>query len=127
MEHPARVDPLANNTARCDRYTSSDEEENQSTPTTDNRVARKRPIAVEPTLAEAAPAGTATGRVMGQGSISGSRAPKRRRLIRIVDDNEEEEEVAPTLVHRPHSHPDVAPGNDGRDAEDPPAAHVEQA
>jgi len=31
------------------------------------------------------------------------------------------------LVRRPRSRPDVAPGDGGRVAEDPPAAHVEQA
>ena len=127
MEHPAGVDPPADNVARCDRYTSSDEEENRPAPTTDDRVAGKRPMAMEPSPAEAAPAGAAAGPVMGQGSTSGSRAPKRRRLIRIVDDDDEEEEAAPTLVRRPRGHPNVAPGDGGRVAEDTPAAHVEQA
>ena len=122
MEHPAGVDPPADDAARCDRYTSSDEEENQPAPTTDDRVAGKRPLAVEPSPAETAPTGAAAGPVMGQGSTSSSRAPKRCRLIRIVDDDEKE--AAPTLVR---SHLDVTMGNSGRVAEDPPAVHVEQA
>ena len=126
MEHPAGVDPPANDAARCDRYTSSDEGEDRPAPTADDRVAGKRPKAVESTSAGAAPTVAAVGPLMGQGSTSVSRAPKRRRLVRIVDD-EEEEEVAPTLVHRPRSHPDVAPGDGGRVAEDPPPAHVKQA
>ena len=43
----------------------------------------------------AAPAETAAGPLTGQGSASGSRAPKHRRLPRVVrDDDEEEEEDA---------------------------------
>ena len=121
------MDPLADNTARCDRYTSSDEGENRPAPTTDDRVAGKRPMAVEPSPAGAAPIGAASGHVMGQGSTSDSIAPKHRWLVRIVDDDDEEEKAAPTLVRRPCSRPDVAPGDGGRVAEDPPAAHVEQA
>jgi len=54
MEHLARVDPPADNATRCYRYTSSDEDENRPAPTTDDRVAGKRPMVVEPS-----PAGTA--------------------------------------------------------------------
>ena len=61
MEHPARVDPPVDNAARCYRYTSSDEDENRPAPTTHNRVAGKRPMAVEPSQAETAPAGAAPG------------------------------------------------------------------
>jgi hypothetical protein len=127
MEHPARVDPPADDAARCDGYTSSGEEENRPAPTTDDRVAGKRPMAVEPSLAEAEPAGAAADLMMGLGLTSCSRAPKHRRLIRIVDDDDDEEEAASTLVRRPRSHPDIAPGDGARVAEDPPAAHVDQA
>ena len=48
MEHPAGVDPPADNDAQCYRYTSSDKDENRTAPTTDDRVASKRPMAVEP-------------------------------------------------------------------------------
>ena len=108
-----------------DQYTSSDEEGSRPVPTTDDRVAGKRPMAVEPSAAEAVPA--AAGPIMGHGSTSDTRAPKRHRLIRIVDDDDKEEKVAPTLVHRPRSRPDVTPSDGGRVAEDSPAAHVEQA
>jgi len=127
MEPPAGVDPPAISAARCDQYTSSDEEGSCRALTTDDRVAGKRPMAVEPSVAGAVPVGATAGPTMGQGSTSDTRAPKRRRLIRIVDNDDEEEETAPTLVRRPHSHPDVAPTDGGRVAEDPPAAHVEQA
>jgi len=127
MEHPAGVDPPADNAARCYRYTSSDEEENRPTPTTDDRVAGKRPMVVELSPAEAAPVGAAPGPVMGQESTSRSRAPKRHQLIRVIDDDDEEEEAAPTMVRRPRNRPHVAPGDGGRIAEDPPAAHIEQA
>ena len=80
---------------------------------------------MEPSLAEAAPTGAVAGPMMGQWSTSESKVPKRRRLVRIVDDDDEEEEVAPTLVRRPRSRPDVAPGDSGRVAEDPPATHIE--
>ena len=53
-----------------------------------------------------------------------SRAPKRRRLVRITDDEEEEEEAAPSLVRRPRSHPDSAPATTDRVASDPPAPRV---
>jgi len=126
MEHPVRVDPPADDAAWCYRYTSSDEDENRPAPTTDDRVAGKRPMAVEPSQAGTVPAGAAPGPVTGQGSASGSRAPKRRRLSRVVDE-EEEEEAARTLVRKPRSRPDVAPADGGRVAEDPPAIHIEQA
>jgi len=111
MEHPAGMDPPADDAARCDRYTSSDDGENRPVPTTDDTVAGKRPMVVEPSPAGAAHTGAATGPVMGQGSTSDSRAPKHHRLDRIVDDDVEEEEAAPTLVHRPCSRPDIAPGD----------------
>ena len=81
---------------------------------------------VEPSSVGVAPTGEAAGPVMGQGSTSDIRALKRRRLVRIVEDDDEEE-AAPTLIRRPHSCPDVAPGDGGRVTEEPPAAHVEQA
>jgi len=124
MEPPAGVDPPAVIAARVDQYTSSDEG-NRRAPTTDDRVAGKRPMAAEPSAAEALP--VTTGPIMGQGSTSDTRAPKRRRLIRIVDDDDEEEEAAPTLVRRPRSHLEVAPSDRGRVARGPPATHVEQA
>ena len=46
MEHPTGVDPLAGNATRCYRYTSSDEDDNQPMPTTDDRLAGKRPVGV---------------------------------------------------------------------------------
>jgi len=86
MEPLAGMDPPAVVAARVDQYTSSDEEANRRAPTTDDRVARKRPMAAEPSAAEAVP--TTAGPIMGQGSTSDTRAPKRRRLIRIVDDDD---------------------------------------
>ena len=109
MDHPTGVDPPADNVARCYQYTSSDKDQNHPAPTTDDRVIGKRPMAVEPSSAEAVPAGSATDPLMGQGSTS--RASKHRRLVRIVDDDDGEEEVAPILVRRPCRHPDIAPGD----------------
>jgi len=125
MEHLAGVDPPADDTTRCYRYTSSDEGENRPAPTTDNRVAGKRTMAVEPSPAEAAPAGAAPGPLMGQGSTSENRVPKRHQLISVVDDDDGEEEAAPTLVRKPRTRPDVAPGDGGRIADDPPTTLVE--
>jgi len=125
MEPPARVNPPAISAARCDQYTSSDEEGSRRAPTTDDRVASKRPMTVEPSAAEAM--SVATGPIMGQGSTSDTRAPKRRRLIRMVDDDDEEEEAAPTLVRRPRSRLDVASSDGGRVAGDPLATHIKQA
>ena len=93
MEPPAGVGPPAVIAARCDQYTSSDEEGSRRASTTDDRVAGKRPMAAEPSAAEAVPA--AVGPIMGQGSTSDTRAPKRRWLIINVDDDDEEEEAAP--------------------------------
>ena len=126
MDHPIGVDPPADNAARCYQYTSSDEDENRLVPTTDDRVAGKRPMAVEPSPAEATPIGAIPGPVPGQGTL-GSRAPKRHRLIRVINNDDEEEEVAPTLVCRTRNRPDIAPADGGQIVEDPPAAHVEQA
>ena len=127
MEHPAGMDLLVDDAARCDQYTSSNEGENRPAPTTDDRVADKRPMIVEPSSVGVAPTREAACPVMGQESTSNIRAPKRRWLVRIVEDNEEEEEAAPTLIRRPRSRPDVTPGDGGRVVEDPRAAHVEQA
>ena len=92
MDHPTGVYLPADNAARCLQYTSSDEDQSRPAPTMDNRVARKRPMAVEPSSMEAIPAGTAADPSMGQGSTS--HAPKRRRLVRIVDDDNEEDKAA---------------------------------
>jgi len=77
MNHPTGVDPPADNAARCYQYTTSDEDENRPALTTDERVADKRPMAVETSPAETTPIGTVPGPMPGQGT-SGSRAPKRR-------------------------------------------------
>jgi len=127
MEHPTGVDPPADNAARCYRYTSSDEDDNRPAPTTNDRVAGKRPMAVGLSQAGAMLAGAAPGLVTGEGSASGSRASKRHRLLQVIDDDDEEEEAAPTLVRRPRSCPDVAPTYGGRIAQDPPTTHVEHA
>ena len=100
------VDPPEDNAARCPQYTSSEEEQNRPAPTTEDRVAGKRPLVADPSPAES------------------SQAPKRHRLVRITDD-EEEEEAASSLVRRPRSRPNVAPATTGRMTSDPPAPHVE--
>ena len=92
MDHPTGVDPPADNAARCFQYNSSDEDQSHPAPTTDDRVAGKRPMAVEPSSTEAILARTAADPSMGQGSTS--HAPKRRRLVRIVDDDNEEDKAA---------------------------------
>jgi len=89
----------------------------------EDRVAGKRPMAVELAPMEAIPPGTATDPSMGQGSTS--HAPKHRRLLRIVENDNEEDETAPSLVRRPHSCPDVASINTSRVTSDLPAVHVE--
>ena len=111
MENPTGEDPPEDDAARCARYTSSEEEQARPTPTTEDRVAGKRPMAADPSPAEALPA-------------ESSQAPKHRRLVRIADDDEEEEEAAPSLVRRPHSRLDIAPTTTNRVASDPPAPRV---
>ena len=54
-----------------------------------------------------------------------SHAPKRRRLVRIADDGDKEDETALFLVRRPRSRPDVAPIDTGRVTSDLPTAHTE--
>ena len=112
MDHPAGADPPADNAARCFQYTSSDEHQSRPAPTMDDRVARKRPMTMEPSSTEAIPAGMAAQLSMGQGSTS--HASKRCRLVRIVNDDNEADETAPSLVQRPHSRPDVASSDAGR-------------
>jgi len=112
MENPTGMDPPEGDAAWCPQYTSSEEEQNRPAPTTEDRVAGKRPTALDPSPAEALPAET-------------SQAPKRRRLVRITDDDKEEEEATPSLVRRPRSRPDVAPTTTGRVTSDPPAPHAE--
>ncbi|XP_021319261.1 uncharacterized protein LOC110436481 [Sorghum bicolor] len=45
MENPTGEDPPVEDAARCDRYTSSEEEQARPAPTTEERVAGKRPAA----------------------------------------------------------------------------------
>jgi hypothetical protein len=106
------MDPPEDDAARCPQYTSSEEEQNRPAPTTEDRVAGKRPLVADPSPVETLPA-------------ESSKAPKCRRLVRITDDEEEEEEAAPSLVRRPRSRSDVAPATTGRVTSDPPAPHVE--
>jgi len=108
MDQPAGVDPVVDNAAR---YTSSKEDQHRPAPTTEDRVAGKRPMAAEPSPMEALPAET-------------SQAPKRRQLVRITDDDEEEEAV-PSLVRRLRSRPDVMPITSGPVTSDPLGPHVE--
>jgi len=112
MENPAGMDPSEGDAARCPQYTNSEEEQNGPVPTTEDRVAGKRPMGVEPSRKEALSAET-------------SEAPKCRRLVRITDDEEEEDEAAPSLVRRPRSRPDVVPIDACRVTSDPPAPHTE--
>jgi len=112
MENPAGMDPPEGDAARCPQYISSEEEQSRPAPTTEDRVAGKRPMVVGPSPTEALPAET-------------SQAPKRRRLVRIADDNDGEEEAAPSLVRRPRSWPDVVPITAGRETSDPPVPHTE--
>jgi len=111
MENPAGVDLPEGDAARCPQYTSSEEEHNRPAPTTEDRAAGKRPLAVDPPPAEALPA-------------ESSQAPKRCRLVRIAYDDDDEE-AAPSLVRRLRSRPDVAPATADRMTSDPPAPHAE--
>ena len=65
-------------------------------------------MAVDPSPAEALPAET-------------SQAPKRLRLVRITDDDEEEE-AAPSLVQRSRNRPDIALITSDRATSDPPCS-----
>jgi len=111
MEDPAREDLPEGNTARCTRYTSSEEEQAHPVPTTEERVVGKRPLPADPLPTPMLPADL---------PAESSQAPKRRRLVRIVDDDDEEE-AAPSLVRQPRSRPDDAPAATDRVASDPPA------
>jgi len=111
MENPAGEDPPEEDAARCTRYTSSEEDQARPVPTTEERVAGKRPLAADPSPAFTLP-------------TESSQAPKRCRLVRITDDDDEEEEAAPSLVRRPRSHPDSAPATTDRVACDLPALRV---
>ena len=48
MKHLEGVDPPMENAARCNRYTSSDDDIDQVAPTTDDRVMGKRPTTEGP-------------------------------------------------------------------------------
>jgi len=110
MENPVGEEPTEDDAARCTQYTSSEEEQARPVPTTEERVAGKRPLAADPSPAPTLPA-------------ESSQAPKRHRLVRITDDDEEEE-AAPSLVRRPRSRPDNSPATTDRVASDPPAPCV---
>ena len=124
IEHLARVDPPMDNATRCYHYTSSDDEESRPAPTTNDRVADKRPMARESSRAGAALAESAQGPSTRQGSASGARVPKRRRLLRVIHHDDEEEEAAPTLVRKPRSRPEVVLVEGGRASEDMPTVHA---
>ena len=104
MESPAGEDPLEEDAARCTHYTSSEEEQARPVPTTEERVAGKRPLPADPLPTPTLPADP---------PAESSQAPKRRRLMRIVDDDDDEE-AAPSLVRRPRSRPDSAPATTDR-------------
>jgi len=108
MENPAGEDPPEEDAARCTHYTSSEEDQACPVPTTEERVAGKRPMSADPAPAPTLPA-------------ESSQAPKRRRLVRITDDDEEEEEAVPSLVRGPRNRLDSAPTTSDRVASDPPA------
>jgi len=58
MENPAGMDPPKGDAAPCPQYTSSEEEQNCPAPATEDRVAGKRLMEVDPTPAEALPVET---------------------------------------------------------------------
>lgn len=120
MEHPVCVDPPMDNAARCYRYTSSDEDDGEAALTTDDRTAGRRPMVGGPSQVGVVPIESAQGPSSGQGSASGARAPKRRQVLRVIDDDKEEE--APDMVHRPCSRPKVVLAPSARLAEDSPVA-----
>jgi len=109
MENAAGEDPPEEDAAQCTHYTSS-EDQARPVPTTEERVVGKRLMAADPSPAPTLP-------------VESSQAPKRRRLVWIIDDNDEEE-AAPSLVRGPRSHPDSAPATSDRVASDPPAPRV---
>ena len=45
-------------------------------------------------------------------------------MLQVLDDDEDEEEAAPGLVHRSRRHPEVVPTPSSRPAEDPPIAQA---
>ncbi|XP_021317639.1 skin secretory protein xP2-like [Sorghum bicolor] len=125
MENPAGVDPPEDNAARCPQYTSSEEEQNRSAPTTEDRVAGKRPLVADPSPAETLPA-------------ESSLAPKRRCTASDVDPDHmagqrtaepaavvgdaapqttEEQPAATTAAESTEEHP--APVRDGEAARTP--------
>jgi len=105
------MEPLED-AARCDWYTSSEEDQARPVPTTEERVEGKRPLAADPLPVPTLPA-------------ESSQAPKRRRLVRIIDDDDDDdEEAAPSLVRRPRSRPDSAPATTDQVASDSPAPRV---
>jgi hypothetical protein len=110
MENPAGEDPPEEDAARCTHYTSSEEDQARPIPTSEERVAGKRPLPADPLPADL--------------PAESSQAPKRRRLVRIVDDDDDDEEAAPSLVRRPRGRPDNAPAATDRVASDAPAPQV---
>ena len=108
MENPAGEVPPEEDAARCTHYTSSEEDQARPVPTSEERVAGKRPLPADPLPTPNLPA-------------ESSQAPKRRRLVRIVDDDDDDEEAAPSLVRRPRGRLDNAPAATDRVASDAPA------
>jgi hypothetical protein len=116
MENPAGEDPPEEDAARCTHYTSSEEDQARPVPTSEERVAGKRPLPADPLQTPELPADL---------PAESSQAPKRRRLVRIVDDDDDDvEEAAPSVVRRPRSRPDNTPAATDRVASDPPAPQV---
>jgi len=100
MENPVGEVPPEEDAARCAHYTSSEEDRARPVPTSEERVAGKRPVPADSLPTPELPADL---------PAESSQAPKRRRLVRIVDDDDDDEEAAPSLVRRPRSRPDTAP------------------
>jgi hypothetical protein len=93
----------------------SEEDRARPVPTSEERVAGKRPLPANPLPTPELPADL---------PAESSQAPKRRRLVRIVDDDEDDEEAAPSLVRRPRDRPDAAPVATDRVASDAAAPQV---
>jgi len=82
MENPAGVDLPEDDAARCHQYTSSEEEQNHPAPNTEDRVAGKRPLAVDPPLRRHCRQRAAKRRnVVGSSGSPTTRRRRRRRLL----------------------------------------------
>jgi len=111
MDHPKGVEPPIQNVARCYVHSSdADDLDEQRAPIleADDRAAGKRPVSIGPSKKRGgAPHQTSGSATVVEPSVENP-VPKCRRLLQLIEDEEDKDSDTPNLVPRSRSE-DVVP------------------